>query len=409
MAELKLLTVSELTAFIKQTLESMVGRVRVEGEISGLTLHGSGHAYFSLKDEKAVLKCVMFRYEQARLGFQLKNGLKVEATGEISVYAPSGQYQLVVKNILEAGIGELYRRFEALKKKLEAEGLFKSEHKKPIPSLPLRIGVITSPTGAAIRDIINILTRRFSHLHILIYPAAVQGKEAPPQIARAIRRMNDLDMSDVLIVGRGGGSIEDLWAFNEEAVARAIYESRIPIISAVGHETDFTIADFVADLRASTPSAAAELVTENHQRRLEMISDISDSLARCMARFIEVRRLKIEQLLESRFLHSPVELLRQYQQRLDYAVERLAQQLKNLLEQAKYQMRLWQGRLNALNPEGVLSRGYSIVVLKKPGEIIREALQAQPNDSLEIRLHKGYLEAQVINVKDEDSPQIISP
>lgn len=401
MVELKLLTVSELTGFIKQTLETMVGRVRVEGEISGLTLHDSGHAYFSLKDEKAVLKCVLFRYSHAKIGFQLKNGVKVEATGKITIYAPSGQYQMVVDHLLEAGIGDLFRRFEALKKKLEAEGLFKPEHKKPIPYLPLRIGVITSTSGAAIRDIINILTRRFPHLNILLYPTAVQGKEAPPQIAHAIRRMNELDMVDVLIVGRGGGSIEDLWAFNEEAVARAIFESHIPIISAVGHETDYTISDFVADLRAPTPSAAAELVTANHQYLLETLSDISDALLRCMAHFIEVCRLKVEQLLESRFLHSPVELLRQYQQRLDYAVERLGQHLKNLLEQAKNRLQLLQARLNALSPEGVLSRGYSIVALKATGEIIRESGQARPNDALEIRLHKGHLEAQVISSRDE--------
>jgi exodeoxyribonuclease VII large subunit len=388
---LKLLTVTELTNFIKDTLESMVGRVRVLGEISGLRISSPGHAYFTLKDEGATLNCVMFRNVVAKIAILLKDGLKVEATGEVTVYSSRGQYQLVIENLIEAGIGELYQRFEALKKKLAAEGLFDAARKKPIPFLPLRIGVITSPTGAAVRDIINILTRRFPHLHIILYPTLVQGKEAPSEIARAIRRMNELNLVDVLIVGRGGGSLEDLWAFNEEEVARAIFASRLPIISAVGHETDFTIADFVADLRAPTPSAAAELVTQNHQRLMEILSDIGERLERAIEHYIEVRRLHLKQLATSHILYSPVNRLQQYQQRLDEILERLRLYSRTLIEHARRQFALIMARLDALSPEAVLARGYSIVTKPETGEVVKNAQQVNESEQLDVRLHKGNL------------------
>ena len=388
---LKLLTVTELTNFIKDTLESMVGRVRVLGEISGLRISGPGHAYFTLKDEGATLNCVMFRNVAAKIAVLLKDGLKVEATGEVTVYSSRGQYQLVIENLIEAGIGELFQRFEALKKKLAAEGLFDAARKKPIPFLPLRIGVITSPTGAAVRDIINILTRRFPHLHIILYPTLVQGKEATSEIARAIRRMNKLNLVDVLIVGRGGGSLEDLWSFNEEEVARAIFASRLPIISAVGHETDFTIADFVADLRAPTPSAAAELVTQNHQRLMEILSDIDGRLERAIEHYIEVRRLYLKQLATSHILYSPVNRLQQYQQRLDEILERLRLYSRTLMEQARRQFALIMARLDALSPEAVLARGYSIVTKPETGEVVKNAQQVNESEQLDVRLHKGGL------------------
>jgi len=388
---LKLLTVTELTNFIKDTLESMVGRVRVLGEISGLHTSNSGHAYFTLKDEGATLNCVMFRNVAVKIAILLKDGLKVEATGEVTVYSSRGQYQLVIENLIEAGIGELFQRFEALKKKLAAEGLFDAARKKPIPFLPLRIGVITSPTGAAVRDIINILTRRSPHLHIILYPTLVQGKEASSEIARAIRRMNELNLVDVLIVGRGGGSLEDLWAFNEEEVARAIFASRLPIISAVGHETDFTIADFVADLRAPTPSAAAELVTQNHQRLMEIMPNIYGRLERAIEHYIEVRRLHLKQLATSHILHSPVNRLQQYQQRLDEILERLRLYSRTLIEHARRQFALIMARLDALSPESVLARGYSIVTKPETGEVVKNAQQVNESEQLDVRLHKGNL------------------
>jgi exodeoxyribonuclease VII large subunit len=393
--ELKLLTVTELTEYIKDTLESMVGRIRVLGEISGFKAAASGHVYFTLKDEGATLNCVMFRSAFYKIGLLLKDGMQVEAVGQITVYPARGQYQLVVETLLEAGIGALFRKFEELKKRLAEEGLFDPSHKKPLPYLPRRIGIITSPTGAAIRDMIHILTRRFPHLRIFLYPTLVQGKEAAAQIANGIQRMNELNLAEVLIVGRGGGSIEDLWSFNEEIVARAIYASRIPIVSAVGHETDFTIADFVADLRAPTPSAAAEIVTQNHQRLLDDLDSLNLGLERSVFHLIEVKRLKIQQFATSHILHSPLEKLREFQQTLDDLTERLLLNCKNLFESAKQKLELLKAQLNTLNPEAVLSRGYSIVMKSEEKEVVKEARQVRETDSIEIMLWKGTLEAQV--------------
>ena len=403
--ELKLLTVTQLTQYIKDTLESMVGRVRVLGEISGFKAAASGHVYFTLKDEGATLNCVMFRSAFYKLGLLLKDGMQVEALGQITVYPARGQYQMVVETLVEAGIGALFRKFEELKKKLAEEGLFDPAHKKPLPYLPRRIGIITSPTGAAIRDMINILLRRFPHLRIFLYPTLVQGKDAGRDIAHGIRRMNELHLAEVLIVGRGGGSIEDLWAFNEEIVARAIYASRIPIVSAVGHETDFTIADFVADLRAPTPSAAAEIVTQNHQRLLEDLESLNLRLERSIFHLIEVKRLKIRQLATSHILHSPLERLRLVQQTLDELTERLKLSCRNLIEASKQKLEILKAQVNTLNPEAVLSRGYSIVMKPEEKEVVKEARKVRESDALEIMLWKGTLEAQVTRIHAPQSNQ----
>ncbi|MBN1900270.1 exodeoxyribonuclease VII large subunit, partial [Candidatus Sumerlaeota bacterium] len=289
----------------------------------------------------------------------------------------------------------LFKKFEEMKKRLEKEGLFDPARKKPLPYLPRRIGVITSPTGAAVQDMINILTRRFPYLEILLYPTLVQGKGAAEQIAHAIRRMNELKMVEVLIVGRGGGSIEDLWAFNEEVVARAIYDSRIPIVSAVGHETDFTIADFVADLRAPTPSAAAEIVTQYHHGLIEDMEGLNLRLTNAIMRWIEVCRLTLRQLATSHILHTPLERLRNFQQALDELAERMALNSRMLLQENRRRLEIIQARLAALNPEAVLERGYSIV-MKSPGmEIIRDAQKAKKDEALEVRLWKGKLEVRV--------------
>lgn len=393
--ELKILTVTELTRYIKDTLESMVGRVRVLGEISGFKAAASGHAYFTLKDQGAALNCVMFRSVFSRIGFGIKDGMQVELTGSVSVYPSRGQYQLIVETCIEAGIGLLFRKFEELKKRLEKEGLFDPARKKPLPYLPRRIGIITSPTGAAVRDMINVLTRRFPYLEILLYPTLVQGKGAAEQIAHAIRRMNELKSVEVLIVGRGGGSIEDLWAFNEEIVARAIFDSQIPVISAVGHETDFTIADFVADTRAPTPSAAAEIVTQNHQRLIEDMAGLNLRLKNAIFHWIEVKRLYIRQLATSHILHTPLERFRNFQQALDELSERMVLNCKLLIQEAQRRLEMFRAQLNALSPDAVLERGYSIVMKPAGKEIVRDAEQAKKGEALEVRLFKGRLEVDV--------------
>jgi exodeoxyribonuclease VII large subunit len=393
--ELKILTVSELTQYVKNTLESMVGRVRVTGEISGYKQAASGHAYFTLKDEGAALNCVMFRSSLFKVSFIPRDGVQVEVTGRITIYPARGQYQMIVEKMMEAGIGDLFRKFEAMKKRLAEEGLFDKKFKKPLPFLPRRIGVITSPTGAAVRDIINVLTRRFPHLHIFIYPALVQGTSAAGQIAKAIRRMNEMGKVDVLIIGRGGGSIEDLWAFNEEIVARAIFESKIPVVSAVGHETDFSIADFTADLRAPTPSAAAEIVTLNHIGLLENLEYLNSRLNRTMLKWIELKKMRVQQLSSSHILHSPVERLRQFQQRLDDVAERLDSGCRNILDNAGQKLKLLETKLFTLNPEAVLGRGYSIISLRKDGNIVMNSKDINKEDILDVRLYKGKLEVKV--------------
>lgn len=406
MTKLKIITVTELTNYVKNTLESMVGRVCVSGEISGFKAAYSGHAYFTLKDSGAALNCVMFRSSLARASFALKDGLQVEATGLVTVYPPRGQYQLIVESVREAGIGDLFRKFDELKEKLKKEGLFAPEHKKPLPFLPLRIGVITSATGAAVRDIINVLSRRFPHLHIYIYHTLVQGKEASLQIAHAIKRMNELDLAEVLIVGRGGGSLEDLWAFNEETTARAIFHSRIPVISAVGHETDFTIADFTADSRAPTPSAAAELVTMNHQRIMENLVTLNGRMNQSIARILENRRLTLEKLSQSHILHSPLVLLRQMQQRLDDLAEKMSGLFTQTVRDRKRKLELVNARLTALSPESVMKRGYSIVSNSETGEIVRDSGKVSRGDMLDITLWKGSLKArseEIITTEDKNN------
>ncbi len=277
MAE-KIYTITQLTKELKDLLESSFSKIWVEGEISNYLKHSSGHRYFTLKDQGAQIKCVLWRWQGNNLLFEPQDGMKVKAAGQITIYEKSGQYQLVVSSLQPSGIGELELAFQQLKKKLAGEGLFDPAHKVAIPQFPERIGVVTSPTGAAIRDILNITKRRAPHIEIILWPVAVQGEGASAQIAHAIRGFNKLKLVDVLIVGRGGGSLEDLWAFNEEAVARAIYESKLPVISAVGHEIDFSIADFVADLRAPTPSAAAEMAVPDAIQLSERIDEIQQGL-----------------------------------------------------------------------------------------------------------------------------------
>ena len=321
----QILTVSELTRRVKDLLEAQFPSAWVEGEISNFTAATSGHLYFTLKDANAQLSAVMFRGSAAKLNFKLKDGLQVIAFGQVSVYEKRGQYQLIVGQMMPKGLGALQLAFEELKQRLAKEGLFDPARKKPIPTLPQRIGLVTSPSGAAIRDFLNIIGRRYPNVHIVINPVRVQGAGAAEEIAAAIDEFNALELADVLIVTRGGGSLEDLWAFNEEIVARAIARSRIPTISAVGHEIDFTIADFVADLRAPTPSAAAELVVKAKEEFASLVQQHQNRLDKDLRLRVSEARQRFSALATSYVFRQPAELIRQYQQQVDDLRHRLSQ------------------------------------------------------------------------------------
>jgi len=427
------LTVGELTRRIRRLLETEIGDVAVEGEISNWRVASSGHAYFVLKDAEASIRCVMFRSAVVRMKFQPTDGCKVEVRGRLSVYEARGEYQIIVETMAEQGLGALFEAFVRLKEKLEKEGLFDPAHKKPLPFLPRRIGVITSPTGAAIRDILNILGRRFANVHVLLWPVRVQGEGAAAEIAHALREMDRRQLADVIICGRGGGSIEDLWAFNEESVARAIFGCRTPVISAVGHEIDFTIADFVADLRAPTPSAAAELVVQNQVELLEKLDTFGHRLDQAVLSRIQYARSRLEGLLQSYALEQPRFRLEQLQQRCDDLLARLETQachaatlargrldglcerlgasaragsraasvgltehLRRLDRAATEQVARLKLRLDTLTenlamlgPQATLERGYSLVLRQRTGEIVRSPRQVVANDPLDIHTAGG--------------------
>jgi exodeoxyribonuclease VII large subunit len=440
-------SVSELTARIKAQLEEGFPTVWVEGEISNLRLPGSGHAYFTLKDEMAQLRAVLFRGRGRRVRFDLEDGMQVLAFGGLDVYAARGEYQLVVELLEPKGLGALQVAFEQLKRRLEAEGLFDAARKRPLPAFPRTIAIVTSPTGAAIRDMLNIIGRRFGDLRILILPVRVQGDEAPLEIVAALAVLAGMPEVDVTIVGRGGGSIEDLWAFNDERVARAIFASPHPVISAVGHETDFTIADFVADLRAPTPSGAAELVV---REKLEVIRDVTELYGRlclAMTRQMDLRRERVDGLARRRVLTEPSRVLREWTRRLDDGAARLqaaarahhrglahraelatnalssqhplarishgaavlAQLRGRLAASASHRAKASRhrfsaavGRLQTLSPLSVLGRGYSLTRLLPSGAVVRSAAQARPGDAIEVLLAEGALGARVTDVRERD-------
>ncbi len=388
-------TVSELTKYARVILEDSFPAVWIEGEISNFVLHSSGHMYFSLRDAGAVLKCAMFARSNARLKFKPKDGMKVICFGKISVYEARGDYQLIAEEIEPKGIGALQLQFQQLKEKLQKEGLFDQGHKIPIPFLPTRIGIVTSPTGAAIRDILNIARRRFSNVEIIINPVKVQGESAKNEIAAAIRQFNKLDNIDVMIVTRGGGSLEDLWPFNEEAVARAIYESDLPVISAVGHEIDYTIADFVADFRAPTPSAAAELVIPRKEDLAGLINTASTRLNNALAVMVKHLAEKLDALKDSYILRQPLNLITQYEQKIDDLRKDIALRIDHFVRMWNEKFNLIDGKLEAFNPMAILKRGYSVTV-KMPGEIIiKEAGSLKPGDVVETRLGKGKFVSRV--------------
>src|SRR5262250_2569056 len=330
-----ILTVSELTARIRDLLAKNFFDIFVQGEISNCREAQSGHIYFTLKDDRAQIKCVFFKQQQRGVKFRPEDGLQVTVRGTISVYEQRGEYQIYVESIEPVGLGALQLAFDQLKKRLEAEGLFATERKKPLPVLPSRIGLITSPSGAAVRDVVRILTRRFPNVHLTVFPVRVQGEGAAQEIVKALKFFNAKKFVDVLILARGGGSLEDLWAFNEEIVARAIADSQIPVISGVGHETDFTIADFVADVRASTPSAAAEIVVQTRREFDKHIVSLREALVEQLRYRILVLSRRVHELGGRRGFRRPLDLLRQRRQRSDEMTARLGQGLRGRLEQSR--------------------------------------------------------------------------
>jgi exodeoxyribonuclease VII large subunit len=388
-----ILTVTQLTVQIKDLLEGSFPDLWVEGEISNLSIPQSGHAYFTLKDEHSQIRVVLFRSSQRFLKFTLQHGMQVICRGRVSVYEQRGEYQLIVDYIEPKGVGALQMAFEQLKAKLEKEGLFDLDHKRPLPLLPQRIGIITSPTGAAIRDMLRVIKRRHPRMQILLYPVPVQGPEAAPAIVEAVLYFNREQNVDVMIVGRGGGSLEDLWAFNEETVARAIFASKIPVISAVGHETDYTISDFVADLRAPTPSAAAEMVVKSEESFREFISSLESGLIRSIRRQIDLTRASLREY--SRMLGDPRRLLEQYTQRVDELTGRLASGLGHHVRRDRALLTSLTAGLDHLNPLSILSRGYSITKKLPAGIILKDPSDVQTGDLLSTRLHKGEVVSRV--------------
>ncbi len=393
--EPKVFTVSEITHEIKILLETNFEYILVEGEISNFKRHSSGHLYFSLKDKDAQIPCVMWRGRNQMVRFSPEDGMKVIAHGRISLYEKRGAYQLDIFKIQPAGIGELQFALEQLKKKLQEEGLFEEEHKKPIPLFPARIGIITSPTGAAIQDLVTVLNRRSPGTEIILYPVKVQGDDAAKEIAHAVEQFNEYGQVDVLIVGRGGGSFEDLWAFNEEVVARAIFNSKIPVISAVGHEIDYSISDFVADLRAPTPSAAAELAVPARTELLAKIRYLLQKMVSTIHSDISFNQEKLKNLMHSYGFRRPIDMIRQYQQRLDELNRSMETTQKHRLRLFKEKTDSLTQKLNALNPEAILKRGYSICYREQDHQIVRNASQLAENEKINVKFNVGEISGTV--------------
>lgn len=396
MIEKQVLTVTQVNLYIKEMLsrDDVLSHITIKGEISNFKAHSSGHMYMSLKDETGVIRAVMFRSAAGRLQFRPENGMKVIASGRVSVYERDGQYQLYIEYMQQDGLGDLHIAYEKLKQKLSAEGLFDPKHKKPLPKYPKRIGVITAPTGAAIRDILNILSRRFKYADVVLYPVLVQGENAAMSIAVALKYFNENNAADVLIVGRGGGSIEDLWAFNEEIVARAIYDSRIPVISAVGHEVDFTISDFVADLRAPTPSAAAELVVPSQEELKDKFNNVYGRLYSCAGRILEKNRLRLRLLTEKPVLKTPERSLDERRLYLDGLYNRFENAYKNILKEKEQALKLNASKLDGLSPLSALSRGFS-VTKDEGGRVVKSVEQVKKGDKISVVVSDGEIRASV--------------
>ncbi len=377
----------------------LLGDIQVQGEVSNCKYHHSGHVYFTLKDEKAAISCVMFAGNRAGLTFSMQNGNKAVVSGSIDVYEKTGVYQLYAKKIRLAGAGDLYERFLALKKELEEMGMFAPEYKKPVPRHVKKLGVVTAPTGAAIRDIQNIAKRRDPGIQIILYPALVQGEAAKKSIADGIRVLDEAGV-DVIIVGRGGGSIEDLWAFNEELVARAIFDCETPIISAVGHETDVTIADFVADLRAPTPSAAAEIAVENIYDTIERLNAFEKTIEMHMKRAVELSRHRTEMFKKRIEAFRPDNVLDAYRERLKQYVILLRSSAQRSLSESRHRLKILAGRLDDLSPLKRLDAGFAYVTAPT-GESLRSVLQVKTGDMLDVALKDGRLKTVVESIEQK--------
>ncbi|MBJ9988402.1 MULTISPECIES: exodeoxyribonuclease VII large subunit [Paenibacillus] len=444
----RIFSIKDLNRYIRMKMDSdsLLSDVWIRGEISNFTHHSSGHMYFTLKDEGSRIKAIMFASHNQRLPFRPKEGSRVIARGNVTVYERDGQYQFYATQMQPDGIGSLYLAYEQLKEKLEKEGLFAADRKRPIPEFPETIGVITSPTGAAVRDIMTTLERRYPRARIILAPVLVQGKGAAPSIVKAIRTMNELDEADVLIVGRGGGSLEELWAFNEEMVARAIRASHIPVISAVGHETDFTIADFAADLRAATPTAAAELAVPHagelkarlqqrerlllqllqqrvkrsrqqlaslqrspvllHPRRYmlqhaERLDMLRQRLSGNLRSRVQLNREKRSRMYHALMRYNPQEQLTGARSRNDAARRQLLQSMQNILKDKKSQLTSGVRQLDALSPLKVMARGYSLVYDEQEKRLIKSIHEVQPGDVVQIKVNDGQLSCQVWELKED--------
>lgn len=420
------LTVTSLNEYIKRVIDadSFLSGVLVKGEISNFVYHRTGHLYFTLKDENSLIKSVMFSFSASKLKFMPENGMKVIVHGRVAAFTRDGTYNLYCDRMEPDGIGALYVAYEQLKKKLEAEGLFAQERKRPLPKIPTRIGVITSPTGAAVRDIINVVTRRFKYAKIVLYPSLVQGESAPAQLISGVRYFNENKAADVIILGRGGGSIEDLWAFNDEGLARTVAASTIPIISAVGHETDFTICDFVADRRAPTPSAAAEIAVPDTVELMRKINNITGRMELLLYESIKRKSEKLSMLAKSKVLTDPIYMLdekrarllssalmlegnmRQYlsvkENRLAAISPRLDATMTRQIADKKNEFVSLTSKLEALNPLSVLSRGFS-AVFGDDGKLVKSSTELKVGDNIGLRLKDGEVRASVTSVEFKEN------
>ena len=397
----QVLSITQINEYIRTKLDAdpLLEGVAVRGEISNCKLYPSGHLYFTLKDEASALKCVMFKGNAMRLRFRPENGMKVIAMGKITVYPRDGAYQLYCTAMAVDGVGDLHAAFEQLKKKLSAKGLFDPVHKKPIPKYPGTIGIVTSSAGAAVHDMLRILRKRYPLTRVRLLPVRVQGAEAPGEIAAAIRYANRHSLADLLIVGRGGGSMEDLWAFNDEQVAYAIFESQIPVISAVGHEPDVTISDYVADLRAATPSNAAELAVPDQNTLRQNLDSVSAAMVSALSRQLKAERQKLDVLSHSPALQSPVSYLEQKGRGLELLKNRLVAAQQNALAQKKQRYIGSVSKLDAMSPLKVLTRGYSMAQTED-GHVIRSTTQVELGERITVSLSNGKLFATVMDKKE---------
>ena len=395
-------TVSEINQYIKNTLENdpLLSNFWLKGELSNYINHSSGHMYFTIKDDSGSIKCVMFRSRAGRVRFSPSNGQRVIVMGYISLYEKGGQYQLYVQEMVEDGIGDLYEKYEKLKKKLTEEGLFADERKRSLPFFPKKVGIVTSPTGAAIRDIITVIKRRMPSTEIILVPALVQGTGAAESIVQALNKIIEF-APEVIITGRGGGSIEDLWPFNEEIVVRKISQSPVPVISAVGHETDFTLSDFTADVRAATPSMAAELAVPNKKDLEDMLWQKERRLSKSIDTVLNTKKKMLDEILKRKIFISPERMWENKNLQLEYLREKLVHRQLNLLKEKNSQLETARGRIDLLSPLKILSRGYSLT-FNENGDLIKTASSVKENEKIKVKLHEGNIICNVTEVNKNE-------